>query len=305
MLNLHLLRAFYMVVKTQGVSNAAEALYISQPAVSNALKRLQKEYRVAFFRKVGRNLTLTEEGERLYTALDRLFAAEKEVEALLQRMSAHTRQTIKLGLVTIYERFGVSTILHHFAAIDPQLSISIHSGNSSAVLEMLQERSIDLAIAANVPPTGPLVSTPYMRHDLFLVIPPGHRLYGKTTFCCDDIRGERMVLKEPGSAVRRMVDAFLRDFSIVPAVLMELSNIDSILALVREECCLTFLPDMSLADKGSAADQPLCVARCEDMPDLYFLTYVVSHPMRAYPENTADIITRFRAEAAKECPPLP
>lgn len=303
MVNLHLLRAFYMVVNTGGVSSAAEALFISQPAVSNALKRLQKEYHVQLFHKVGRSLSLTEDGARLHAALEQLFAAENKVDALLQQMHSQGQRNIKLGLVTIYERFGVTDILRRFAAINPRLSISIHSGNSAAVLEMLQDRAIDLAIGGSVPAPGPLISTPYMRHDLFLVIPPGHRLSGRSTFTREDIRGERMVLKEPGSAVRRMVDGFLQQCGLDPVVVMELSNIDSILSLARKENCLTFLPDMSLRE-NITTESPLGVARCQDMPDFFFLTYIISHPLSSYPDSTAEIIARFRENVAADPPGL-
>lgn len=291
MLNLNLLRVFHAVAKNQNVVKAAEKLFISQPAVSNALKRLQNDNEVRLFHKKGRALTLTEHGAELYTLTTRLFDIEKEIESLFGSVSSQAKHTIHVGLVTIYERFGIADIMRYFSEIDSAISVSIHSGNSRSVVEMLRNHAIDLAVSGDVLVGDNLRRHLYKRHEIFLMAPKGHSLYGKTTFSGDDIRGRRVVLKEAGSSVRNTVDAFLAKFEVNPVIVMELSNIDALLSLAKSEQCLTLLPDMSISD-AQIADGSFSVARCEEH-DLSFSAYITAHPPEAYADTTRKIIDRF------------
>ena len=301
MLRLNLLRVFHEVATRQSVVKASEALFISQPAISNALKKLQKDIEVRLFHKTGRNLTLTEHGETLLSMTVRLFKVENEIRDFLAELRSDAKQNIHVGLVTIYERFGIEQVIQYFSEIDPSLSVSIHSGNSKAVIEMLLTSSIDMGICGNVLVNSNLHYKPYKRHEIFLVAPRGHRLYGLKDFSADDIRGERMVLKETGSSVRHTMNAFFQQFAINPAVVMELSNIDSILNIAEREKCITFLPDMSISEKLSG-DGKFTFARPMEA-GIAFNTYVVWRKDGLYTETTRAIIEQFCSLGAKNDQP--
>lgn len=297
MLRLNLLRVFHVVVQKQSVLKASEALFISQPAVSNALKKLQSDIEIRLFYKKGRALALTEHGQALYTMTTRLFGVEAEIEAFLEQIKSNAKQNIHLGLVTIYERFGIEEILQYFSSIDKSISVSIHSGNSKSIVEMLQNNRIDMGISGNVVQDANLQYMPYKRHKIFLVAPKGHKLYGNKTFTVDDIRDEPMVFKESGSSVRQTVDNFFGKYAVTPNSIMELSNLDSILNLVKREKCLTLLPDLSVQEK-LGKDRSFSIAKSTD-DSLAFNTYVVWHKEGMYAESTRNIIEQFCALANK------
>jgi DNA-binding transcriptional LysR family regulator len=104
MLSLNLLRVFNAVAEHKNVILAAGKLYISQPAVSAALKKLQNEMDVRLFLKSGRNLVLTEQGIQFYELTQRIFNTEREIEALIAQFNSLEKQFIHVGLVSIYER---------------------------------------------------------------------------------------------------------------------------------------------------------------------------------------------------------
>lgn len=291
MLSLNLLRIFNAVVENKSVVKAAEKLFISQPAVSSGLKKLQGEIDVRLFKKSGRNLVLTEYGEMLHELTRRMFDTEKEIEDLVARLNSREKQSIHIGLVTIYERFGIEEILHDFARIDENISVAIHSGNSAAIVEMLGSKSWDMGIAGNVIKNERLLYTPYRQHEVFLVAPRGHRLYGRKVFTAQDIDGERVVLKERGSSVRATLDNFIIRDNVRIMPIMELSNIDAILNLVEAEKCLTFLPDLPVRDlsKGRFSKARLKGER------LLFSTYVVTYPPAEYTSSKRSIIEAFLA----------
>lgn len=289
MFSLNLLRVFNAVVEYKSVIKASEKLFISQPAVSSSLKKLQNEIDVRLFKKSGRNLVLTEHGEMLYELTRRMFDTEKEIEDLVARLNSREMQSIHMGLVTIYERFGVEEILHDFAEIDKNISVAIHSGNSAAIVERLGNKSWDMGIAGSVIKNTKLLYTPYKCHEVFLVAPAGHRLYGKEVFTAEDINGEKVVLKETGSSVRATVDNFILREAVQIMPIMELSNIDAILNLVEAEKCITFLPDLSVRDISA---QQFSKARLKG-EKLIFQTYVVTYQPSEYTSSKRRIIEAF------------
>ena len=296
MINLNLLRVFHQVVEQHGVSGAAEKLFISQPAVSNALKRLQNDIGEELFVKQGRLLELSACGRALYEITGRLCELEVEIENLIRQQNRPGQHTLHLGLVTIYERFHMGDILALLQRFDTGISVSVHSGNSQAVLKMLQERSIDMAITGEASHDERLLCTTYKRHAVHLVVPRGHPLYGRASFSHEDLQQARMVLKEPGSAVRRVVDEYLKTTGVVPAILAELSNIDSIFDIITKEKCLSFLPDMSVTQyrqEGSAFG----IVPCADAP-LGFHTYIVTHDVGYYPSFMQPVIRHVHQNCA-------
>ena len=291
MLALNLLRVFHIVAQKKSVVKASKAMFISQPAVSNALKKLQKDLDIRLFRKTGRFLVLTEHGEALYEMTGRLFGVESEIEDFLAGIRATARKNIHIGLVTIYERFGIERVMRYFAEIDPSISVAIHSGNSRAVVEMLQSNSIDMGISGNVLIDANLHYKPYTKHEIFLVAPRGHRLYGRESFTAEDIHGERMVLKESGSSVRHTLDKFFAKFAVIPNAVVELSNLDSILSLTAQENCIAFLPDLFVSKKLSS-DDAFSIAR-PAQEEIAFSTYVVWRKDGSYSEAVRRIVERF------------
>jgi DNA-binding transcriptional LysR family regulator len=184
----------------------------------------------------------------------------------------------------------VKDILHDFAKIDKKLSVSIHSGNSTTIVQMLGSRRWDMGIAGDVVKDSNLCYDLYQEHEVFLVTPKGHRLYDKQFFTAEDIHGERVVLKEPGSSARTTLDNFFARKSIQIVPVMELSNIDSILNLAEAENCITFLADIALrgVDRKYFSNAKLRDER------LFFSTFVITKPPSEYTNAKRQIINAFQ-----------
>ena len=96
MINFNLLRIFHMVAHTHNVVHAAENLYISQPAVSTALKKFQNELGFSLFIKYKRNLVLTDEGKKLLEFADKIFSIEKEIDEFIQLSHGKKSTTVSI-----------------------------------------------------------------------------------------------------------------------------------------------------------------------------------------------------------------
>ncbi len=299
MLNLNNLRVFYLVAKNQSLLMASKELYISQPAVSNALKKIQKDLGMTLFNKSGRNLELTEKGKKLYEHAHKLFEAEKDIEKFISHADEEKTSSIKLGIVTLYERFAMLNIMSCFEGSDEDITVSVQSGNSRRLIQLLEESKVDMAITGDLIQENKckLLFTTYAKHLNYLVIPKGHKLFGKKSFLPKDIHLERMVLKEMGSSVRRSVDNYFIQHKIQAKTVAELSNLDSLLDVAMHEKCLTLIPDMAL--EGMLKDNSNFSFALPKDDEIAFYIYLATRQKEDYPKNVWNKICDF-SNAAQE-----
>lgn len=280
MLNLHLLRIFHAVAQHESVVHAATALCITQPAVSNAIKKLQSEYEIALFSKRGRGLELTNEGQTLYTFSQQIFEIAQQADSYLTQAKSEVPRNIKIGLVTLYERYFVDKIMNIFYQIDPHITVSIVSGNSKSVIQMLLHGDIDMAVSGDEALESKLKRIFFKRHNVYLFAPQNHPLYGKERFQAKDLKRQRIISKEHGSAVRHAVDTYLAKYNIKIDSVVELSNLDSILELAIKDQCLSFFPETHQSIESGKIDEKCFLIA--DEGDLYFDMYFYFLPEHRY-----------------------
>lgn len=242
-MDINSLRIFYAVVTNGGVVKAAQALSISQPAVSNALKRFQQKNKINFFHKKGRSLQLTEVGERLYELANKLFSAEHEIDQFINNIKIKEDKSIRVGLVTIFERFESAAFLHSIRNLYSDYNIVISSGNSVSLLKELLLKKIDMALIGDHVKDKDIIFSPYKKYNISLIVHRDNPLAYNDKFLPQDLEGEQVVLKETGSAIRFAVDSYLKKFNISLDIISELSNFEGILNYASQNKCLTFLPD--------------------------------------------------------------
>ena len=286
-MDINKMRIFHAVARHGGVIPAANALGISQPAVSNALKRLQQQYSLKLFIKRGRTLHLTQDGEQLYEMTLRFFAFEQEIDSFLQQIGEREKQIIHFGLVTLYERFAITDILKAFNQRYANIVLSVHSGNSSSLFDKLLSGEIDIAIIGKFFEHKDILYSFHKKHHVYLVAHEAHALARRGVFSPEDLQGERMVLKESGSAVRHVVNSYFEKYAITPIVVSELSNLESIVTLVNQNTCLTFLPDYTEA--SIRASGTLRIIPPANGEHLTFSTYIATKKTSRYASEMATI----------------
>ncbi len=299
MVNLNCLRVFYMVAKHKSVASAGEKLFISQPAVSNALKKLQSQINLELFIKNGRNLELTSKGQDLFALAHKLFETENEINNFLSLSRDEENTAINVGIVTLYERFGMIELMSCFGNTKKQITVSVKSGNSLALLQLLLDRKIDICITGElVEDTSKLLITTYRRHIIHLIIPKRHKLYGKKFFLPEDIDGETMIYKEHGSSVRQAVDNYFKYHNIKGKAIAELSNLDSILSVAEHENCLCFIPDMAL--NSMIINNQNFSSALPHNSSIFFDICVVTRKKEDYSSSTWEKIEYFLEQANRK-----
>jgi aminoethylphosphonate catabolism LysR family transcriptional regulator len=224
-MNFTQLRAFDAVARTGGFSRAGNELGLSQPAVTIQVRSLEQHFGIQLFRRRGRQVELTEIGQRLYERTRRLFGIEAEAFELLQ-----SGQQLLSGEVAIVADgpYAVMGLLSRFQRRHPEVRVKLRFANSQDCLAELMAQRADLVLAAEIPPNPHLHGVPYLRQPLMLLLPAAHDWTARRDLTVGDLDGVGMVMREPGSNTRRMFEELLARRCVKVRTMLEVGSREAV-----------------------------------------------------------------------------
>lgn len=211
-LSLRQLRALAATVRGGSVSAAAQALYVTAPAVSTQIKLLEKLVDAPLLRRTPEGIEPTEIGRELLTAAD-------EIEVLLERtmsrvtaLRSGAEGIVALGVVSTGKYFA-PRIVAAFQRSHPGVRVKLSIGNRGEIIKGLERREYDLLIMGRPPEHVPVVREILGDHPHILVAAPDHRLVGDSDVLPEDLLSETILAREEGSGTRILADNFLSRIS--------------------------------------------------------------------------------------------
>lgn len=147
--NLNYYHIFYEVVQYGNISKAAEALYISQPAVSKSITRLEQSLNHQLFIRSKKGVKLTEEGQMLYQHLQTAFSAINEAEQDLYRISHFGMGQLRIGVSTSLCKHILLPYLQDFIEANPHIKVSIECNPTFETIELLKQDKIDIGLVCD------------------------------------------------------------------------------------------------------------------------------------------------------------
>jgi DNA-binding transcriptional LysR family regulator len=219
------LRAFCQVARLGSVSRAAEALFLSQPAVSLQLQALEREYGARLLERSGRRLTLTREGEALYEL------ARPLVEGMDNLESSFRERVRGLDAGELNVAAGSSTILYllpkiieAFREAHPQVRVSLHNVTGAGGLDLLRADGVDLAVGSMLDVPADLDYAPVYRFEPMLITPPDHPLATKPELTLEDLSPYGLILPPQRLTTYRMVDLVFQRARVPYTVALEVGG---------------------------------------------------------------------------------
>jgi DNA-binding transcriptional LysR family regulator len=227
-LNLHHLRVFAAVAEQRGFSRAATALRISQPAVSKAVRQLERRIGVPLLERAGRASRLTAAGEQLAARARELFAVETAAEEELRALRGLEAGSLRVGASTTVATYLLPAILARFQDAHPAIALRVVSANTRAITRALLERRLDVALVEG-PVEHPRISARRWRSDeLVLIAPPDHCLASRRRVDVHELAAERFVVREPGSGTREVAERALAKSGVRAAVGLQLGSTEAV-----------------------------------------------------------------------------
>lgn len=250
-MNLEQLTTFHYVALTKSFSQAAEVLFISQPAVSARIQSLEKEIGYPLFERNERTITLTKEGDTF------LPYAQKGLESIQDglRMVHQTNKMMKgdLNIATVFTmaNYTLPTILKKFHESYPDIKINISTGHSRSVLNMVLNHEATVGIARSI--THNDINTIHLLTDeMVLAIYPGHNFTQKQHISIKDIDYEPLILFNRGSIDRELINNAFNKLQIKPNVVMETDSILLVKKMIKRKIGIGLIPRIPILNDVEA-----------------------------------------------------
>ncbi|MES2552436.1 MAG: LysR family transcriptional regulator [Pseudomonadota bacterium] len=234
------LQSLLLIARHESVSRAAEALHVTQPAVSLQLRTLESITGMALTRKVGRNIQLTAAGEVMATFSERILHLWEQAGDELAALQGVTSGTLRIGAVTTAEHL-LPPMLVPFTLERPDVRLKLQVGNRAEIVNMLARHEIDLAIMGTPPRELRTNAARFARHPMAFVASPDHPLMKKKRVSLADVMGENLLVRERGSGTRTAVEKLLRDSGHTLHFGSEVSSNEAIKRMVSAGLGLGFL----------------------------------------------------------------
>lgn len=255
-------RIFYTVAKTQNISKAAKELYISQPAISKSIRKLEENLGCPLFRRSSRGVTLTEEGELLFThvrsAFETLSRGEDKLKNSLDNGAGH----LKIGVSSTLCKYMLLPYLREFTRRRPHINISIACQSTNESLRMLEEDRLDIGLIARPETQQPLrfdrigeIEDIFVASQAYLDI-----LRSRNISSEDILPNSTLMLLDKQNMTRQYIDDYLREHRIGTGDLIEVSSMELLIDFARTNlgvaCVIRQFVQQEL-DSGELLEIPL------------------------------------------------
>ncbi|NMZ80451.1 LysR family transcriptional regulator [Pseudomonas mandelii] len=214
------LKAFHAVAVHGSFTKAAERLFLTQPAISDQVRKLEERFGVLLFHRNKRSVRLTDLGERLLSITQRLFVIEDEAQELL-----HDSRALQTGSLILAVDAPVHLLpqIARFCERYPGISVKIETGNTDESLFRLFNYQADLALLGRDVSDERLISLPLRNDPMVAFVSHNHPWADRESICLADLHDTPLVLREIGSVTRQTLEEEMAQagFSIRPAIQVE------------------------------------------------------------------------------------
>lgn len=232
--NLSLYYVFYTVAECKNISSAAKKLYISQPAVSKSILKLEQNLKTTLFIRTSKGVSLTYEGKLLYQKVMNAFDSIKSGEDTIKHILEFGEGHISFGTSTTLCRYELIPYLKDFIKENPNVSISIECNSTYETLELLNAGKIDLGLIGIPEDSNDIISNhTYIKigeiEDVFVATKDYLALMPSK----DIIRHSTLLMLDKENLSRKYVDKYLAAEGIEPYKLIEATSMDLLIDFAK------------------------------------------------------------------------
>lgn len=253
------LQSLVLVARHESISRAADAMHLTQPAVSLQIRTLEDIAGMALTRKVGRNIQLTAAGEVMAEFSERILRLWEQATDELAALQGVTSGTLRIGAVTTAEHL-LPPLLVPFTLERPDVRLKLQVGNRTEIINMLARHEIELAIMGTPPRELRTNAARFARHPMAFVASPSHPLMRKKKITLNDVMAANLLVRERGSGTRTAVEKLLREEGHAAEFGSEVSSNEAIKRMVAAGLGVGFLSEHACAlefEAGLLAILPL------------------------------------------------
>lgn len=237
---LHQLRIFIKVCELQSITKASEALYLTQPAISIQLKKLQDEFEIPLTEVIGRQLYVTDFGKKIRDLAERILNTADQIKVATDQYKGILTGDIHIASAST-GKYVIPYFLTGFMRQHPGVNIAIDVTNKTKVVESLQQNTVDFAMVSVIPQHLNLNCLPLVANELYLVAARDYPGLPKRT-TPKKLGEHTLIFREKGSATRSAMEAYLKQHQVTARRSMQLVSNEAVKQAVRAELGLSIMP---------------------------------------------------------------
>lgn len=228
-----LLRTFLAVRRHRNLTRAAEDLFLSQPAVSRRIARLERFVACPLFERIGRALHVTEAGETLALEAEAVLGSLDRLGEIVHARRSGEAGRLRIGASTTPGLHLLPEAVVRFQKRWPNVRVEYSVENSRRVEERIVANDLDLGFVGAHLTHAALRLRPVHRDEIVLYAATAHPLAERRSLSPRDLERETLIAREPGSATRRLVDAWFRTSRVRLSKTLEIACPEAARVLVR------------------------------------------------------------------------
>lgn len=285
-LSFRLLQVFRQVVQNGSISSASRTLHLTQPTVSLQLKKLSEIIGEPLLHYHQQRLHLTPAGEALFQATIDIDERLAELTLQLQQQRSGSAGSLSLAVVNTAQ-YLLPSLLAEFATLYPKVTINLHIGNRAHILQRFEQQQDHLYLFSHPPRGSHVQAIPVVTNPLYLVAPKHHWATACPEISFNQLKDERFLLREPGSATRMAFDTWLSGQATELTHTMQMESNEAIRLSVIAGLGIAVLSVHTLQEQKNE----MAVLPVQGFP-LHSHWYIVQHTQKRLPQ-AATILRGF------------
>ncbi len=236
MINLHLLRIFFVVAEQKSFSRAAEQLFISQPAVSKAVRELEHQLGLPLIERgipgSRKSMRLTESGVAMFEHARGIFALERVALDDVRARVGLKHGELVIGASTTIAGYWLPEYTARFLSRHPSIRLEVRVGNTQEISEELIDCNIDVALVEGVVSDERISSSHWRDDELHIIARTGSNLAKRRKPSTEELNEEAWLLRETGSGTREFSERMMSEHGISPQRIIEFGSNEGIVRAV-------------------------------------------------------------------------
>lgn len=240
-LTLRQLQCFSAVARNLSFTRAAEALHLTQPAVSMQIRQLEHQTGIALTEQIGKKIYLTDAGEEVFRYARSILQQVDEMDDVLNKMKGLAGGQLRIAAISSANYFAPK-LLGVFHQRFPDVGVSMDVTRQQSVLNQVADNEVDMAIMGQPPEEMKVDAIPFMDNPLVIIAPPDHRLATMKSVALRQMEKETFLTREPGSGTRGAMHRFFKQHKVKLTTGMEMGSLEGIKQGVQAGLGLGLVP---------------------------------------------------------------
>lgn len=239
MITMRQIEAFKAIMEAGTVSQAAQAMHLSQPSVSRLLSDLESKIGYRLFSRAKGRLVARDEARELYAEVRRSFSGLTRISEAAAQIGRQNADRLRIAVMPMFNLPPLARVVAQLLARSPDASISFSSRSKHHIEEEIALGHHDVALATLPISRSDVGALPIANTDYVCLVPEGHALCGRDAIAPNDLAGVRVIFAGDARSLRRRVDQWLTDAGAQCTLRMDAMSMQMAYSLVAEGAGVT------------------------------------------------------------------